>query len=79
MLTGFEPTPKGTVGEHLTIITNRLIKELCLERSIERSSCSDITWLVRFSSDRLVHLILLLNIYLVIFYGQPGILYSLSL
>ena len=38
-----------------------MINELHLERSAERSSRYDITWLVRFSGERLVHSILLLH------------------
>ena len=38
-----------------------MIKELQLLRSVDRTSRSDITLLVRFSSERLVHCILVLN------------------
>ena len=56
-----------------------VIKELQFERSAERSSRSDITLLIRFSGESLVHRILLHNYLFSIFNEQPGIMYTLSL
>ena len=61
MLTGIESTPKCTAGAPYDHDQQAVIIELHLERSVERSSGSDIMWLVRFSSEHLVHCILLLN------------------
>ena len=55
-----------------------VIKELHLVWFAERTSRSDITWLVWFSSERIVqlHCILLLDCLFSIFNVRPGIMYS---
>ena len=63
----------------ICVLKSPLNDQLPFERSEERSSRSDNTWLVRLSSERLVHCLLLLNCLFSIFNGQPGIMHTLSL